>query len=296
MTCERRLERLSWPQLQQAAQQQGSTVVWPFGAVEQHGPQLPIGTDALFAEQLLDAVLAELEPHWPLWRLPLQPIGFSPEHLGFPGTLSLPAELLIAQVVAIGAQLAQAGFQRLVLFNGHGGQIALLQVAARQLRASHPQLAVLPCFLWSGAEGIANLIPEPERSQGLHAGLAETSLMLALAPELVGPERPVDGLLTQPPPQGWSLEGALPEAWLTADLSRSGVIGDSRQASSELGEQLRQRLVLGWAELLRRLLASPWPPGPAAGGWPEGPACKPDPNPNQTTGDGYSQANLTRSP
>jgi creatinine amidohydrolase len=264
MTRERRLERLSWPQLERAAQQAGSTVVWPFGAFEQHGPQLPLGTDALFAEQLLDAVLAELDPQLPIWRLPLQPIGFSPEHRHFPGTLSLPAELVIAQVMAIGAQLAQAGFRRLLLFNGHGGQIALLQVAARQLRAAHPGLAVLPCFLWSGPEGIDALIPEPERSQGLHAGLAETSLMLALAPELVGPERPVDGLLTQAPPQGWSLEGALPEAWLSSDLSSSGVIGDARLSSPELGEQLRQRLVQGWTVLLQRLLTSPWPPGPAA--------------------------------
>ena len=259
----RRLEQLAWPQLVQAASQPGSTVVWPFGAFEQHGPQLPLGTDALFADGLLDAVLARLAPELPIWRLPPQTLGFSPEHLSFKGSLSLPAELLIRQIEVIGAQLADAGFERLVLFNGHGGQIALLQVAARQLRASRPDLAVLPCFLWSGPEGIAELIPEPERSQGLHAGLAETSLMLQLAPELVGPERPVDGLLQEAPPPGWSLEGAVPEAWLTADLSSSGVVGDSRGASAELGAALQERLVSGWQELLTALLRSSWPPRPA---------------------------------
>jgi creatinine amidohydrolase len=259
----RRLEQLAWPQLVQAASQPGSTVVWPFGAFEQHGPQLPLGTDALFADRLLDAVLAGLVPELPIWRLPPQTLGFSPEHLSFKGSLSLPAELLIRQIEVIGAQLADAGFERLVLFNGHGGQIALLQVAARQLRASRPDLAVLPCFLWSGPEGIAELIPEPERSQGLHAGLAETSLMLQLAPELVGPERPVDGLLKEAPPPGWSLEGAVPEAWLTADLSSSGVVGDSREASAELGAALQERLVSGWQELLSALLRSSWPPRPA---------------------------------
>ena len=256
----RRLEQLSWTQLQQAAAREGSTVVWPFGAFEQHGPQLPLGTDALFADQLLDAVLAALEPALPIWRLPVQSIGFSPEHSGFCGTLSLPAELLIAQIVSIGEQVAEAGFERLVLFNAHGGQIALLQVAARQLRASRPQLSVLPCFLWSGPEGIGALLPDPERSQGLHAGLAETSLMLQLAPELVGAERPVDGLLVEPPPPGWSLEGAVPEAWLTADLSTSGVVGDSRGASVELGAALEERLVEGWRTLFASLLASSWPP------------------------------------
>lgn len=196
---QRQLEMLQWPQLQRAAAQSGSTVVWPFGAFEQHGPQLPLGTDALFADRLFDQVLAALPTALPIWRLPVQSLGFSPEHQSFPGTLSLPSELLIAQITCIGAQLADAGFQRLVLFNAHGGQIALLQVAARQLRASRPELAVLPCFLWSGPKEIGELLPEPERSQGLHAGLAETSLMLQLAPELVGPERPIDGVLPEPP-------------------------------------------------------------------------------------------------
>ena len=246
--------------MEQAARRPGSTIIWPIGAIEQHGPQLPLGTDALFAEMVLDAVLARLAPELPIWRLPLQSFGFSPEHQGFPGTLTLPAELLIAQLLAVGGQLAALGVRRLVLFNGHGGQIALLQVAARQLRAAHPAMAVLPCFLWSGPPGLAELLPEPERSQGLHAGLAETSLMLRLAPELVGPERPVDGLLAAPPPPGWSLEGAVPAAWLMQDLSRSGVIGDARQASDSLGDALLERLVSGWQSLLEALLSSDWPP------------------------------------
>ena len=256
----RRLEQLPWPAVQAAAASAGSTVVWPFGALEQHGPQLPLGTDALFADQILDRVLAGLDPALPIWRLPLQSIGFSPEHQSFPGTVTLPAELLIAQVVAVGGQLAASGFERLLLFNGHGGQIALLQVAARQLRAAHPAMAVLPCFVWSGPPGLAELLPEPERSQGLHAGQAETSLMLHLAPDQVGPQRPLDGVLPAPPPPGWSLEGAVPEAWLTADLSHCGVIGDARAATPELGAALCERLVCGWQRLLHELMASDWPP------------------------------------
>ncbi|MEY3964361.1 MAG: hypothetical protein RLZZ106_1616, partial [Cyanobacteriota bacterium] len=124
------------------------------------------------------------------------------------------------------------------------------------------------CFLWSGPEGIGELLEEPERSQGLHAGLAETSLMLQLAPELVGSERPADGLLSEPPPPGWSLEGAVPEAWLTTDLSRTGVVGDSRGASPELGAELEQRLVAGWQRLLEALLGSSWPPGATGGAAP----------------------------
>lgn len=121
-------------------------------------------------------------------------------------------------------------------------------------------MAVLPCFLWSGPPEVADLLPEPERSQGLHAGQAETSLMLRLAPQLVGTERPVDGVLPVPPPPGWSLEGAVPAAWLMSDLSSSGVIGDAREATATLGEALFERLVSGWQTLLRDLLASDWPP------------------------------------
>lgn len=255
----RRLSDLSSTAIAAAAVRPGSTVVWPWGACEQHGPHLPVCTDALFAEQLLERVLARLPAGLPIWSLPPQALGFSPEHQGFAGTLSLPAELLIAQVVAVGRQLAAAGFRRLVLFNAHGGQIALLQVAARQLRAEAPSLAVLPCFLWSGPEGVAALIDEPERSEGLHAGLAETSLMLHLAPELVGPLPPADGQRGAAPPPGWSLEGACPTAWLTSDLSASGVIGDPTGAGAALGEALAERLIEGWCVLFSNLLAADWP-------------------------------------
>ncbi|MEB3332361.1 MAG: creatininase family protein, partial [Synechococcaceae cyanobacterium] len=159
-----------------------------------------------------------------------------------------------------GAQLAACGFQRLVLLNGHGGQIALLEVAGRQLRARCPALAVLPCFLWRGAAGLGELIPEPERSEGLHAGLAETALMLHLDPALVGALPAADGIAAAPPPPGWSLEGDLPCSWLSSDLSSSGVIGDPSGSGPELGARLFEALVEGWQRHLETLLVSDWPP------------------------------------
>ncbi|QPN63373.1 creatininase family protein [Synechococcus sp. CBW1004] len=261
---DRRLAHLAWPELQRQAARKGSTVLWPWGAFEQHGPHLPLATDALFAERVAAAVAEGLDPALPLSLLPVQWLGFSPEHLAFPGTLTLPAELLIALVEAVGGQLADAGFERLVLLNAHGGQIGLLETASRQLRSRHPRLAVLPCFLWRGPEGIAELIPEPERSEGLHAGLAETSLMLHLEPGSTGAQRPVEvpGI---PAPEGWSLEGAVPCSWLTGELSSSGVIGSAEGASAELGEALFVRLVEGWRRRLESLLRSEWPPRGGAG-------------------------------
>lgn len=270
MSPERHLARLPWTQVRELAAREGSTVVWPWGAVEQHGPHLPLGTDALFAERVLEAVLQALPPERPIWRLPAQMLGFSPEHLSFPGTLSLSAPLLLELVSSVGQQLARAGFQRLVLFNAHGGQIALLQTAARQLHERVPALGVLPCFLWSGPEGVAELIPEPERSQGLHAGLAETSLMLHLAPEQVGEQRPQGGSPPSDPPPGWDLEGAVPAAWLTSELSASGVIGSAAGADAALGAALFERLVDGWTARFQSLLRSDWPPRHGRGAAPEG--------------------------
>lgn len=258
---ERRLARLSWTTVREQAARPGSTVLWPLGAIEQHGPLLPLGTDALFAERVAAAVLERLAPELPLWRLPVQSLGFSPEHLGFPGTLSLPARLLIDLVCAVGRGIAAAGFQRLVLFNAHGGQIGLLEAAARELRVREPALAVLPCFLWRGVDGLAALIPERERSDGLHAGLAETSLMLFLEPATAGPLPAADGPAPpQTPPAGWSLEGACPSSWLTREISASGVIGDPAGSSMELGRQLFDRLVESWVQRLEALMRSDWPP------------------------------------
>jgi len=258
---QRRLDLLPWPIVVEQARRRGSTVIWPFGAIEQHGPHLPLATDAVFAERITEAVLKRLDSTLPLWRLPVQSLGFSPEHRGFPGTISLPASLLIEMVTQVGLALAEAGFRRLVLFNAHGGQIGLLETAARELRSNAPHLAVLPCFLWRGPEGIAPLIPEPERRDGLHAGLAETSLMLHLAPELSGPLPAADGpsLKGLSPPEGWSLEGAAPSAWLTHELSVSGVVGDPTGASAQLGSQLFEGLVTGWVNRLEALMRSDWP-------------------------------------
>ncbi len=261
----RRFDYLSWPKAEEAAKRDGSTLVLPFGACEQHGPHLPLATDNLFAEKILTTVLDRLPAEEPIWMLPSQLLGFSPEHESFPGTFSLSAKLMLDLVMEVGQQAASIGFRRFIIFNAHGGQIGLLQAAARQLRAECPVMAVLPCFLWSGIPSLNELIPLKERQDGLHAGLAETSLMLALAPELVGPERPWDGehsskgyLAT--PPNGWSLEGAAPWAWLTKDLSESGVIGDSRESTQALGNELEKALIKHWVELFANLMESQWPP------------------------------------
>ena len=251
-------EYLSWPEVKNISDDLRSTIIWPFGAVEQHGPHLPLATDSIFVDEIICEVLKLIPSDLPIKKLPTQYIGFSPEHNGFDGTISLSSNLITSMIKEVGVQLAEMGFKRLIMINAHGGQIALLNTAARELRSIAPKLSVFPCFLWSGVDGLSELLTKKEIKNGLHASLAETSLMMALKSELVGEERPCEGIESQIP-KGWSLEGNAPTAWFTEDLSKSGVIGDSRGSNEELGNSLKSLLVNHWFKLIMNLMKSDWP-------------------------------------
>ena len=251
-------EYLSWPEVKNISKDIRSTIIWPFGAVEQHGPHLPLATDSIFVDEIICEVLKLIPSDTPIKKLPTQYIGFSPEHKGFDGTISLSSNLITSLIKEVGVQLADMGFKRLILINAHGGQISLLNTAARELRSVAPKLSIFPCFLWSGVHGLSELLTKNEIENGLHASLAETSLMMALKSELVGDERPCEGGETQIP-EGWSLEGNAPTAWFTEDLSKSGVIGDSKGSNKELGNSLKSLLVNHWFRLIMNLMKSDWP-------------------------------------
>ena len=251
-------EYLSWPEVENIAKDKRSTIIWPFGALEQHGPHLPLATDSIFVDEIICEVFKLMPSDSPIKKLPTQYIGFSPEHKGFAGTISLSSDLIIQIIKEVGVQLSDMGFKRLVLLNGHGGQISLLSTAARELRSYAPNLSILPCFLWSGVDGLSNLLSKEEMLYGLHASLAETSLMINLRPELVGEERPFEEVKGGIP-EGWSLEGHAPTAWLTEDLSKSGVIGDSRGSNEDLGNNLKILLINHWYKMIMNLMNSDWP-------------------------------------
>ena len=251
-------ENLSWPEIKNIAANNRSTIIWPFGAIEQHGPHLPLATDSIFIDEIISEVLLLMPEDIPLKKIPTQYIGFSPEHSGFQGTITLSSGLLTTMIVEIGKQISDIGFKRLILLNSHGGQISLLNTAARELRSVTPNLNVFPCFLWSGVKGLDKVLTTSELENGLHASLAETSLMMSLKPQLVGKERPCEGI-PKNTPKGWSLEGDAPTAWFTEDISESGVIGDSRGANLELGNKLKKLLIDHWYEMIIGLMSSDWP-------------------------------------
>ena len=162
-----------------------TVAVLPLGATEQHGPHLPLSVDTRLVEGIVAAALPLLPAALPVLFLPVQPVGLSPEHTGFAGTLSLSAETLMRLWKDIGAGVARAGVKKLVLFNAHGGHVGAMDVVARELRMAHG-LIVFSVSWFSLPLGEAGAqFGADEHRFGVHAGDIETSMMLALAPSLV---------------------------------------------------------------------------------------------------------------
>ena len=232
----RHLAHLPWPDIAALDKQHG-VVILPVGAVEQHGPHLPTITDALLVTGVLAATLDALPEHVAAWALPPLNYGKSNEHDHFPGTISLSASTLSTVLHDIADSVARAGFRRLAFFNGHGGNNVILEAAARDIRAAtglmtfclQPALYVDPPFA----------ISDDERRFGFHAGELETSLVLAIQPELVDMARAVRHI-ARFPNTGTPLNyfGAASTAWLSHDWSESGVFGDATLGTAEKGEAM----------------------------------------------------------
>jgi creatinine amidohydrolase len=233
--------------------------VLPVAAVEQHGPHLPLGTDALICDAILDSALARLDPAAAVLRLPTQRVGHSPEHTGFPGTLSLRAETVLALWTEIGRSVAAAGIRKLLLFNSHGGQAALVDILAQALR-SEASMTVARCsyYRFPLPKG---WVAERERRFGLHGGQVETSLMLHIAPHLVRLDRTRDFASSAEPweaaHRGLQVEGETGIGWRAEDLNREGVTGDASSASAELGARLLEHFAARVAAVLEDLRRFP---------------------------------------
>jgi len=234
-----------------AALADDAVAVLPIGAVEQHGPHLPLDTDTTIVEGVVAAALARLDPTVVALLLPTQSLGASIEHEAFPGTISLPPDLLMRIWVQIGLAVAAAGMRRLVIVNGHGGQPEVMALAARELRVRAGLLVVSANWFDFGEP--PGLIPPAERRFGIHGGLIETSVMLHLAPHKVR----TAALANFPSAvQDWAarfpaLAGTRTRiAWASQDLHPSGAVGDPRAANGSLGEALVQHAAAGLARLI----------------------------------------------
>lgn len=217
----------------------------PVAAIEQHGPHLPLATDALINEGIVRGTLSRLPKSPTLLVLPPVNVGHSLEHTDFPGTLSVSLEALLGTWVDIGRSVARAGIRKLVFLNTHGGQRGPVDIAALRLRAECGMLAVRANYFAFGAP--SGLFDERELRHGLHGGDAETSLLLHLRPDLVRVDA-LDafvGLPEQLASRGTLLGPEKPVGfgWMSQDLHPAGVCGNAAAADADKGEEYLEFIV-----------------------------------------------------
>lgn len=253
--------------------------VLPLGATEQHGPHLPLSVDANLAHSMVEASTRALPADLPALFLPVQRIGYSPEHTGYAGTLSLKAETVIRLWTDIAESVAASGVYKLVLFNTHGGNVGLLDVVARDLRSRLNMLVYsvnwydLPMKTPTG-ESVLDRFSDEERRFGVHGGQIETAIMLALKPRLVRMSKARNFTSSsESRARDFRILGngrSAKLAWMAHDLHAAGCAGNAVAANVDDGVAVLEAAGRALAELLVEIdrlpsdtLRSPQRPEPA---------------------------------
>ncbi len=208
-------------------------VVLTTGAIEQHGPHLPVAVDALMGQVWLSLVMARLPPGASCYVAPPITIGKSNEHTGFPGTLMITRDTLRSQVLAVARQVQAWGFRSLAVINTHGGNVPVLVPTLREARTLYGLRAAILQH-----RQITDTTPL-EATFGIHAGEVETSWVLAAAPQHVDMAKAVCEYPALPGDPGEVRPVAAPAlvAWCSRDVSKSGIMGDAPSATVEKGER-----------------------------------------------------------
>lgn len=229
-----------------------SILVQPLGAIEQHGPHLPLSTDSVIARAVAEAAVARCGEALDVWLLPALDYTKSNEHAWSPGTVWLSATTLLAVLDDLGRCLATTPARKLVFLNGHGGNSALVNVANRELRLRHGLMTFLAHPGVPVDQG--GSAPAGELGMGVHGGEEETSIMLHLAPQLVDMASAVRRV-----PEGLAgnrhvrFGGRVSFGWLSNDFFADGVIGDPTGATAARGAELFEGSVSALCEALAEI-------------------------------------------
>lgn len=243
----------SLKQIREIPDKAQSPVIIPTGAIEQHGPHLPVGVDALLGQARLDYALPRLPPDCKVWVGPAIQIGKSNEHTGFPGTLAINKSSLRRQLLAIAAQLHDWGFRTLLVLNTHGGNSAVLRMTLGEIEDNFGMSAEalsLP---------VEREISAQEALYGFHAGEVETSLMLEILDgRCIRMEDATCCFPARIEDPGELRPECAPAifSWVTADISPDGVMGDASIGTPDKGrvwmEAETQALLNRLTEICRR--------------------------------------------
>jgi len=251
MNSTRYLANLRAPDLS-GALSKDSIIVLPLGAIEQHGPHLPMSTDFVVADAAARAVVEAVGTEVDAWLLPTLPFTKSNEHAWSPGTMWLSATTLMAVLDDIGRSIATTPARRVLFINGHGGNSALVQVMNRELRLKYGLQTFLAHPHMPADQGGSSAASE--LGMGIHGGMDETSVMLHLQPELVDMS-----LAVRRVPEALShnehvrFGGKVAFGWLSNDFFPDGHIGDPTGASADIGAKMFSSAVEGLCEALREI-------------------------------------------
>ena len=248
--------------LQGTGQAAQVVAVLPVAAVEQHGPHLPLSVDATLLQGVIDAALPHLGADVPALFLPPQNIGLSTEHENFPGTLTLSPATVIALWTELGACVARAGVKKLLIFNSHGGNVAVMDIVARELRQRHGLLVYSASwFSLPQPPEVQGLFSAQEHRFGIHAGDIETSMMLHLAPGTVHMEHAQHFRSTsQDRAERFAILGNGKSAkmgWAMEDYHPSGAVGQADAATADKGRAVVHAAGAALAALLAEVAALP---------------------------------------
>lgn len=244
---------LPWPEFRSLPA--NTVAVLPVGAIEQHGPHLPVAVDTAINQGIVARTLKVIPDDLPVLVLPTQAVALSVEHLRYPGTITTSAETLIALICDIGASVARAGVKRLVFLNSHGGNVSALDIAARRLRIQHGLFVVNA--MWARLGKPEALRDPVEARFGIHAGRDETAVMLALRPDLVRMDKARNFVsrwqAVSADTPSMAPDAGAPPAWQAQDLGPAGAVGNAAAATVEIGEALldhaAQRMAALWQQV-----------------------------------------------
>ncbi len=221
--------------------------VLPLAATEQHGPHLPLSVDTVLVNGIIAAALPQLPVPSNVLFLPTQTIGLSPEHARFAGTLTLKNETILRLWTDIAESVQATGVNKLLLFNAHGGNVSVMDLLARDLRARLGMLVYsvswfnLPLLDAQGQDALAAFGADEQRF-GIHAGAIETSMMLALDPTHVAMQHARHFTsAAQQRANRFDILGNGSSAklgWQMQDYNPAGAVGNAAAANAEKGHAL----------------------------------------------------------